>query len=179
MEKLSALQDLIRETFTIAEKTTFLEAAQPEDTPMSQFVKMTEDHRRERQRRLDAGDETAELSFPKTSHGKSGGKWDSGKGGSKGKGKGKDSKGKGKASLSSGKSKGGDRTLSSSGYGGRESYGSKGGNNYSSGAPQKRSYPSGGYSSGSVGGGNSSKFARSSYSSGGGGGGNYYGNNRY
>jgi len=65
VEKLADLADLIKDTFSINEKTTFLEAALTDDTPITNFVKLTEDHRRERQRRLDAGDETAELKFPR------------------------------------------------------------------------------------------------------------------
>merc|ERR1711862_679945 len=44
-----------------------LGATLPEDTPLENFVKQTEDHRRERQRRMDAGDETAQLKFSKPS----------------------------------------------------------------------------------------------------------------
>merc|ERR1712070_1220253 len=39
---------------------------QAEETPIESFVKMTEEHRRERQRRIDAGDETARLKFQRT-----------------------------------------------------------------------------------------------------------------
>merc|ERR1719265_1915466 len=37
-----------------------------EETPVAMFVKLTEEHRRERQRRVDAGDEKAMLKFKKT-----------------------------------------------------------------------------------------------------------------
>merc|ERR1712060_647776 len=38
----------------------------PDETPLSNFVKLTEDHRRDRERRADAGDETAVLKFTRT-----------------------------------------------------------------------------------------------------------------
>eukprot|EP00932_Pfiesteria_piscicida_P009490 SRR837773.20227.p1 GENE.SRR837773.20227~~SRR837773.20227.p1 ORF type:complete len:586 (-),score=353.16 SRR837773.20227:289-1992(-) len=116
-EKLSQLQDLIKDTFVVNEKSTFLEAQLSDDTALAQFVKLTEDHRRERTRRLDAGDETAEIKFPrgmanaKGSSGAAGGgksgSWGSGgKSSSKGsKGAGK-SEGKGKGKSSKGASKG-------------------------------------------------------------------------
>jgi len=74
LEKASDLQNLIKDSFKISEKTGFLEAVMDVDTPIEQFVKLTEEHRRERQRRLDAGDESAELKFPKTALGGGGGK---------------------------------------------------------------------------------------------------------
>merc|ERR1712196_302305 len=40
-----------------------LEAKLAEDATLETFVKVTEEHRRERQRRMDAGDETAQLKF--------------------------------------------------------------------------------------------------------------------
>merc|ERR1712127_491619 len=89
-----------------------LEAALGDDTPIANFVKITEEHRRERERRLDAGDETAEIKFPKQSESKSGGaggksgSWGSGgKGSSKGKG-GKDGGKGGKDSGKGGKDSG-------------------------------------------------------------------------
>jgi len=42
---------------------SFLKAEQPEDTPAETFVKFAEEHRKERERRVDAGDETAKLRF--------------------------------------------------------------------------------------------------------------------
>ena len=39
------------------------EVEKPLDTPLEDFVKFTEEHRRERERRVDAGDETAKLKF--------------------------------------------------------------------------------------------------------------------
>merc|ERR1719273_1821299 len=42
-----------------------VEVKLPDDKNFDHFVKLAEEHRRERQRRLDAGDETAELKFRK------------------------------------------------------------------------------------------------------------------
>jgi chemotaxis protein histidine kinase CheA len=63
VEKLSEFVDIIKSTISINEKTTFLQPEVPEDTGYGDFVKVVEDHRRERQRRIDAGDETAQLKF--------------------------------------------------------------------------------------------------------------------
>jgi len=62
----AGLVDFIKDTVKIDEKS-MLGATLPEDTPLENFVKQTEDHRRERQRRMDAGDETAQLKFTKPS----------------------------------------------------------------------------------------------------------------
>jgi len=56
----------MKDTLSIDESSTFLEVSLPEDTALEQFVKLAEAHRRDRQRRLDAGDESAELKFPRT-----------------------------------------------------------------------------------------------------------------
>merc|ERR1711998_346737 len=58
----SGLVELIKETVEINAKN-MLEAKLAEDASLETFVKMTEEHRRERQRRMDAGDETAQLKF--------------------------------------------------------------------------------------------------------------------
>jgi hypothetical protein len=63
---LAGLVELIKESVKINEKN-MLECGKSEDTPFENFVKVTEDHRRERQRRMDAGDETAQLKFTKPS----------------------------------------------------------------------------------------------------------------
>jgi len=62
VEKLADFVELIKDAITIGEKT-FLSAEMGEDTAAAHFVKVTEEHRRERQRRIDAGDETAKLKF--------------------------------------------------------------------------------------------------------------------
>merc|ERR1712070_502678 len=58
----SGLVELIKETVEINAKN-MLEAKLAEDATLETFVKVTEEHRRERQRRMDAGDETAQLKF--------------------------------------------------------------------------------------------------------------------
>jgi len=62
VEKLEDLIDMVKDTAEISGKNC-LEAQLSDDTPMDNFVKLTEDHRRDRMRRLDAGDETAALKF--------------------------------------------------------------------------------------------------------------------
>mmetsp|Transcript_55488 Transcript_55488/g.162098 ORF Transcript_55488/g.162098 Transcript_55488/m.162098 type:complete len:831 (-) Transcript_55488:87-2579(-) len=61
--KLGELVEMIKDTVDINVKTSMIQTQLFEDTPMDNFVKLTEDHRRDRQRRLDAGDETALLKF--------------------------------------------------------------------------------------------------------------------
>mmetsp|Transcript_92694 Transcript_92694/g.258181 ORF Transcript_92694/g.258181 Transcript_92694/m.258181 type:complete len:873 (-) Transcript_92694:242-2860(-) len=62
-EKLADFVELIKETVSIEDKNSFLVSELPDDAAPADFVKVTEDHRRERQRRIDAGDETAKLKF--------------------------------------------------------------------------------------------------------------------
>jgi len=54
---------LVKDSAIIKADNGMIQAQLSEDTPLDNFVKLTEDHRRDRQRRLDAGDETAELAF--------------------------------------------------------------------------------------------------------------------
>ena len=54
--------ELIKDAVSL-DSNGFLKAEEAEDTEVATFVKFTEDHRRERQRRIDAGDETAKLKF--------------------------------------------------------------------------------------------------------------------
>mmetsp|Transcript_29746 Transcript_29746/g.85358 ORF Transcript_29746/g.85358 Transcript_29746/m.85358 type:complete len:889 (-) Transcript_29746:58-2724(-) len=61
------LCQIIKDTAAVKEFNGIIESLQDEDTPMDSFVKLTEEHRRDRQRRLDAGDETAELKFKQPS----------------------------------------------------------------------------------------------------------------
>lgn len=63
VEKLADFVELIKETISISDKNGFLKPELPDDASPADFVKVTEDHRRERQRRIDAGDETAQLKF--------------------------------------------------------------------------------------------------------------------
>jgi len=65
MDKVEKLVDLMKDTVKITSESSFLDAQLGEDTLSTNFVKLTEEHRRERQRRMDAGDETAELKFPR------------------------------------------------------------------------------------------------------------------
>jgi len=62
-EKFADLAELIKENVSVGEKNSFIQVLQAEDTPVENFVKLTEEHRRERQRRIDAGDETAQIKF--------------------------------------------------------------------------------------------------------------------
>mmetsp|Transcript_101547 Transcript_101547/g.206193 ORF Transcript_101547/g.206193 Transcript_101547/m.206193 type:complete len:917 (+) Transcript_101547:51-2801(+) len=62
-EKFADLEEHIKDSVTVGNKNSFLEVMQAEDTPLENFVKLTEEHRRERQRRIDAGDETAQIKF--------------------------------------------------------------------------------------------------------------------
>jgi len=56
---------LIKDMIDIDEGSGMVEVKLPEENTFDHFVKLAEEHRRERQRRLDAGDETAELKFKK------------------------------------------------------------------------------------------------------------------
>jgi len=81
LKEFTDLLDLLKGT-VVVESSGFLKSEQAEDTPVEMFVKLTEDHRRERERRVDAGDETAQLKFtrqapqgaPAKGNGKGGGK---------------------------------------------------------------------------------------------------------
>merc|ERR1711865_944445 len=66
VDENAGLIDFIKDTVKLNDKT-MLEAELTEDTSLENFVKQTEEHRRERQRRMDAGDETAQLKFTKPS----------------------------------------------------------------------------------------------------------------
>merc|ERR1719229_1701075 len=84
VDKLEDLIDMVKDTAEISGKSC-LEAQLSDDTPMDNFVKLTEDHRRDRLRRLDAGDETAQLKFARPAPSapvQQGGSWRGGQGGS-------------------------------------------------------------------------------------------------
>jgi len=101
VEKIEDLVDMVKDTAEISGKNC-LEAQLSDDTPMDNFVKLTEDHRRDRMRRLDAGDETAALKFTrpapstpapqKSSGGQQSSSWQSSRGGSYGSSSGRDNK---------------------------------------------------------------------------------------
>jgi len=59
------LVDMVKETISINPKNQVLEAHLDPELGFGHFVKLTEEARRERQRRLDAGDETVKLKFSK------------------------------------------------------------------------------------------------------------------
>ncbi|CAJ1363719.1 unnamed protein product [Effrenium voratum] len=153
LEKFEDFLDIIRDTLSV--ENGFLKAEKPEDTPLEDFVKFTEEHRRERERRVDAGDETAKLKFTRPAVPRQ-----DGKGPAKGAGKG--SAGATTPRTSYGSSSYGN---SGGGYGGGSSYQ---GGSYSS---QKRSYTPSSYppakqprtSYGSYGGGNGGAKGGSSY----------------
>lgn len=170
-ESLVDFLELIEDAVGIGSESGLLEAKLPVDTSHAQFMKMAEQGRRDRARRVDAGDETAQLKFkrptpPPPSYPPRDG---DGKGRS---GKGKDSS-QGKDSSRYGnhrESQGGSHRDASSRYGsysGDHSYGrDRGGSSYGS---QKRSHDSSSYPP--------PKQAKSAYGGssgrGGGGGGSY------
>jgi hypothetical protein len=57
--------ELIKENVSVS-KTGILEALLGEDAPVKSFVHLVEEHRRDRQRRFDAGVESAQLKFQRT-----------------------------------------------------------------------------------------------------------------
>jgi len=63
--ELASLIEVIDSTASL--ENSMLDAVLPEDAPIERFVKICEEHRRERVRRSDAGDETAELKFTRPS----------------------------------------------------------------------------------------------------------------
>merc|ERR1712039_399843 len=62
LSKLADLIDLVKDTVEIGDKT-MIKTQLSDDTPAENFVKLAEEHRRDRSRRAEAGDETAELKF--------------------------------------------------------------------------------------------------------------------
>merc|ERR1719263_1001128 len=56
---------MLEDSIALAEGSGMLELKLPEDHPHANFVKLAEEHRRDRARRVDAGDETAQLKFKK------------------------------------------------------------------------------------------------------------------
>lgn len=63
---LRELLELMKDTIVVAPKDGVIDHLLSDDTPLDNFVKLTEDHRRERQRRVDVGDSTAALKFSKS-----------------------------------------------------------------------------------------------------------------
>jgi len=65
LDSLGGLCELIKETANLNDKTKFVEVVLAEDAPIDKILRQTEQHRRERQQCVDAGDESASLKFTK------------------------------------------------------------------------------------------------------------------
>merc|ERR1712129_88287 len=63
VEKLEDFIDYIKDSVSVNDSTKYFETQLDEDLPFDNFVKVAEEHRRDMQRRVDAGDETATLKF--------------------------------------------------------------------------------------------------------------------
>mmetsp|Transcript_82653 Transcript_82653/g.198349 ORF Transcript_82653/g.198349 Transcript_82653/m.198349 type:complete len:899 (-) Transcript_82653:71-2767(-) len=91
LAKFADLLDILKDAISVDSTSNFLQAVQTEDVTLETFLKYTEDHRRERERRVDAGDETAKLKFsrpappPTRQADKGGGKGSASGGGGKGR----------------------------------------------------------------------------------------------
>eukprot|EP00928_Gymnodinium_smaydae_P053199 TRINITY_DN37243_c0_g1_i1.p1 TRINITY_DN37243_c0_g1~~TRINITY_DN37243_c0_g1_i1.p1 ORF type:complete len:1086 (+),score=373.31 TRINITY_DN37243_c0_g1_i1:89-3346(+) len=115
MEKLEDVIELVNDSVDVEKEMLVSKLA--EDVALDTFIKTTEEQRRDRERRIDAGDESAKLLFSKAEPlrrptGKSSDGKGSGKKGSKGSSKGERSKGFSSKGSSKGKSasaKSGDR----------------------------------------------------------------------
>eukprot|EP00928_Gymnodinium_smaydae_P055668 TRINITY_DN39162_c0_g1_i1.p1 TRINITY_DN39162_c0_g1~~TRINITY_DN39162_c0_g1_i1.p1 ORF type:complete len:990 (-),score=307.99 TRINITY_DN39162_c0_g1_i1:357-3173(-) len=195
-KQLADVVALVKECAVINKTTSFLEALLPEEEPLDKFVRLTEEHRRDRQRCIDAGDETARLKFQRTAaappppiprhhggsdggrhySGSSGGRDNRSSGGGYGRDshRGNDGRGGGGGYNSSNRGSGAQNS-SRGGYdqrGEKRSYDSGGGGGY----PNKNQrYSGSGYGGGhssrynSGGGGGARDYQRGSYQSGGGG----------
>merc|ERR1712228_875949 len=62
VSKLADLIEHVKDTVEIGDKT-MIKTQLSDDTPVENFIKLAEEHRRDRARRAEAGDETAELKF--------------------------------------------------------------------------------------------------------------------
>jgi len=65
VQKFAEFLEFVKDTVGINAETGFLETKHPDDASYDVFVKLTEEQRREIERRVDAGDETAKLKFTK------------------------------------------------------------------------------------------------------------------
>merc|ERR1712039_283475 len=143
------------DTMEVVPKTGVLDPQLSDDTPIANFVRLTEDARRERERLMDAGDETAALHFQKPQQQRQDyGGWQGyqNQGGSQSRGGGGYNSNRGGDRY--GAPSGGDRYGASSGRSDRYSAPSGGGysrggdSHYAREPPRsgdKRSAPSGGY----------------------------------
>mmetsp|Transcript_132360 Transcript_132360/g.240782 ORF Transcript_132360/g.240782 Transcript_132360/m.240782 type:complete len:1053 (-) Transcript_132360:66-3224(-) len=151
--------ELVQDAVIVNETSGLLEGILAEDTAHDQFVRLAEEHRRDRERRVDAGDETAKLKFnrpappprdaphrPPTSgqrSGKDGSKGKSSDRGGKDSGKGKDRRGKDSPSDRKGKDSGkGKKDSGKSRHDGYSSSYDSGKNKYSSSYDSGKSRPS-------------------------------------
>eukprot|EP00746_Dinoflagellata_sp_MGD_P165231 gnl/MRDRNA2_/MRDRNA2_94380_c0_seq1.p1 gnl/MRDRNA2_/MRDRNA2_94380_c0~~gnl/MRDRNA2_/MRDRNA2_94380_c0_seq1.p1 ORF type:complete len:900 (-),score=253.48 gnl/MRDRNA2_/MRDRNA2_94380_c0_seq1:99-2798(-) len=66
VNELEELVKLVKDSISLNATSKVIETSLADDTPFAQFVKLTEEHRRERERRVDAGDETAKLKFARS-----------------------------------------------------------------------------------------------------------------
>lgn len=115
-KELPDFLEIVKMVVSEIPETTLMKAELAEDTSLDTFVKLAEDHRRDRNRRVDAGDETALLKYTKPKGGqgkgskgdsseKAGGKGASEKSAGKSNGKGGNNKSNGnKSSAGEGKS---------------------------------------------------------------------------
>ncbi|CAE8633146.1 unnamed protein product [Polarella glacialis] len=85
IKEFDDLVELLKDSVSLDSASGHLKADQAEDATLDSFMKLTEDNRRERQRRIEAGDETARLKFSRPAP--------AGKQGDKGYGKGGGGKG--------------------------------------------------------------------------------------
>merc|ERR1719476_852706 len=60
---MTELVELIKDTAELNKGTSMFSTLLAADLPPADFVKLVEEHRRDRERRFDAGDETAALKF--------------------------------------------------------------------------------------------------------------------
>lgn len=67
VESLGDFIEWIKDSVLVNDASGYFEAQHDEDTGFENFLKLAEDHRRDRQRRVDAGDETAKLKFARPS----------------------------------------------------------------------------------------------------------------
>lgn len=65
VKDLAGLMAISKDIVSVTPPNNFIDVPLPDDADVAVFVKATEEHRRDRQRRLDAGDESAQLKFPR------------------------------------------------------------------------------------------------------------------
>lgn len=65
VESIAELLRMVRDTIEVLPNNSVLDPQLSDDTPLENFVRLTEDYRRDRLRKLDAGDQTAALRLQK------------------------------------------------------------------------------------------------------------------